>query len=346
MARRQAPPPSFCFNSADFPFGAPWRGAIGVFFDLLRFDRRLTVHGADLSEIAFLPPVARWHPVWLWRQRLIPRRCGGGQGGAAGATGGQVDAAGGAGGAGGEIEGGAGDAGGAHPSDGAGGRGGCAGILSFADPNVERAAIQVLDAGPLLAEHARHFDSLRIQFTPSEPLKSLSGLECFTGLRRLDIAGPDLPSWGLVDLSPLAAEGPDSHRVYFDPAFGRDFGPWPHVLDLSPIAKLTGLRTVRFDINSVQDITAIGSLNVVSLFLYSDTLSDLSPLAKVTELGTAFIRGKAIKDVAPLAAALKKQGVRLLLTNTSVSDISSFAALADIRSVGLNDNLIKKSRRS
>ena len=266
----------------------------------------------------------------------------GGQGGAAGATGDHVDAAGGAGGAGGEIEGGAGDAGGAPPSDGSGGSGGCAGILSFADPNVERAALQVLDAGPLLEEHARHFDYLHIKFTPSEPLKSLSGLECFTGLRRLDISGPDLPSWGLVDLSPIAAlKDLNFIDFHFDPAFGRDFGPWPHVLDLSPIAKLTGLRTVRFDINAVQDITAIGSLNVITLFLHSDTLSDLSPLAKVPELGSALIRGKAIRDVAPLAAALKKQGVRLVLINTSVSDISSFATLADIRGMSMNDNLIQ-----
>ena len=264
----------------------------------------------------------------------------GGQGGTS-SGGGPSHEAGPAGGNGGA--GGSGNSGGARPTDASDGGGGCAGIVSFVDPNVERAAVQFFDAGPVLAEHARHVDVLRINFTPTEPLTSLRGLECFTGMRRLDITGPDLPSWGLLDLSPLAAmTSLEWLDLYFDPPFGRDFGPWPHVLDLSPLAKLDTLRTLRLDINAVQNITALASLNFVSLFLYSETLSDLSPLAKVTGLQTAFVRGKSITDVAPLAAALTAAGGRVLILNTSISDISSLAALTSVRSLGLNDNLIRE----
>src|SRR5688500_14293615 len=102
-------------------------------------------------------------------------------GGAAGEGGGGRDGA-----------GGSGNSGGASPTDGAGA---CAGFVSFGDPSVERAAVRFFDAGPVLAEHARHVDFLQVNFTPTEPLTSLRGLECFTGLRRLNIRGPDLPSW-------------------------------------------------------------------------------------------------------------------------------------------------------
>ena len=257
---------------------------------------------------------------------------GGGRGGAGGAG---VDEDGGR-----DNTGGAGNSGGGSPTDGGGG---CAGYLSFVDPNVERAVVQFFDAGPVLAEHARHVDVLRINFTPTGPLTSLKGLECFTGMRRLDITGPDLPSWGLLDLSPLAAmTSLEWLDLYFDPPFGRDFGPWPHVLDLSPIAKLDTLQTLRLDINAVQDITALASLNFSSLFLYSETLSDLSPLTKITGLQTAFVRGKSITDVGPLAAALTAAGGRVLIMNTSISDISSFAALTRVRSLGLSNNLIRE----
>jgi hypothetical protein len=276
-----------------------------------------------------------------------------------GATGGQSGAgsggappdeggvAGGAGGAGGELDGapagagGSGNAGGANPTDAGGGNAGCAGIVSFADPNVERAAVESFDGGPVLAANAQHLDFMRIQFTPAEPLTSLKGLECFTGLTRLDISGPDLPSWGLLELAPLASmtslQWLDFH---FDPAFGRDFGPWPHVLDLSPIGKLSTLSVVRFDINAVQDITVLGSLTFQTLFLYSETLSDLSPLAKVTGVESALVRGKSITDVAPLATALSAAGAKVLITKTSISDVSPLAALTNVRGLSLPDNLI------
>jgi len=194
---------------------------------------------------------------------------------------------------------------------------------------------------PVLAANAAHVESLRISFTPTEPLTSLSGLECFTGLSRLDITGPDLPSWGLLDLSPLRSLTSLVWLDLFrDINFGRDLGPWTHVLDLSPVAQLSTLNTVRFDINAVQDITALASLNVTSLLLSSETLSDLSPLAKVTTLQAALVRGKSITDVAPLAAALKSSQSKVAISNTSISDIAPLAALTSIRALSLNDNLI------
>jgi hypothetical protein len=169
--------------------------------------------------------------------------------------------------------GGSGNAGGASPTDGSGG---CAGIVSFGDANVERAVVAALEGRPVLASNIANLRALVIKFTPTEPLTSIKGLECFTGLDRLDIMGPDLPSLGLLDLSPLAPlRNLGWFDLYFDPDFGRDFGPWPHVLDLSPLAKLISLNLARFDVNAVQDITALGSLTMSSLVLYSDTLSDL-----------------------------------------------------------------------
>jgi len=255
--------------------------------------------------------------------------------------------AGGAGGAGGDIDGapggagGSGNSGGANPTDAGGGNAGCAGIVSFADPNVERAAIEFFDGGPVLAESAQHVNVLRIRFTPAEPLTSLKGLECFTGLTRLDIRGPDLPSWGLLDLSPLASmTSLLSLEFHPDDSFGRDFGPWPHVLDLSPIGKLSTINLVRFEINAIQDITVLGSLPLETLFLYSETLSDLSPLAKVTGLGAALVRGKSITDVAPLAAALRSAGAKVSITETSISNVSPLAALTNVGVLDLHDNLI------
>jgi hypothetical protein len=263
-------------------------------------------------------------------------------------SGGQGGTAGGAGGAGGEIDGaadeagGAGNSGGANPTDTGGGNGGCAGVVSFADPNVERAVIQNLDGGPVLAENALSVNFLRIRFSPTEPLTSLKGLECFTRLGRLDISGPDLPSWGLLDLAPLAGLfGLQWLDFHFDPDFGRDFGPWPHVLDLSPIGKLPSLNVVRFDINAVQDVTVLGTMTIPNLMLYSDTLSDLSPLATVRGVETALIRGKSITDAAPLATAFASGTMRVGILNTSISDVSPLGALTRVLGLNLSFNLIR-----
>jgi Leucine-rich repeat (LRR) protein len=52
------------------------------------------------------------------------------------------------------------------------------------------------------------------------------------------------------------------------------------------------------------------------------------------------VRGKAITDIAPLAAALRPAGVRASISKTSVSDISAFAAATGLNALFVSDNLI------
>jgi hypothetical protein len=264
----------------------------------------------------------------------------GGSGGAAGAGDGTGGATGGSAGNSGSA--GSGNSGGTGSSDADGATPTCMGTVIFADANLERAAQQALGVtGPISVDAAKSVTSLLVRFTVAEPLISLRGIECFTGLIAFNADGPDIPSLGSLDLSPLAAiTGLSLIDIHFNTSQPRDNGPRTVFLDFSPLANHPGLKGLRFDINAVKDITPWSTLRLQTLQLWSEPLTDLSPLRQVTTLTRVLVRGKGITDIAPLAAAMVATPSSMI-TDTSVEDVSSLAALTSVQTFSLARNRIR-----
>jgi internalin A len=191
---------------------------------------------------------------------------------------------------------------------------------------------------------AASLDFLAIPFSETAPLTSLKGIECFTGLTRLDIGGPDIPSLGSVDLTPVASITGlttfDIHRDEYDADAGYASAPRTVFLDLTPLAYHPALKGVRLEINAVKDITALGTLSLSVLTVGSQFVTDISPIGKLTGLGRVLLRGKGITDLSPLASVLPTWKGGIQITDTSAIDISSLAGFTGVSGLGLDHNLI------
>ena len=145
-------------------------------------------------------------------------------------------------------------------------------------------------------------------------IRSLAGLQWFTGLETLSIAG----NRGLRNLSPL-----DSL-----PALQTLDFCWCDVRDVSPLQNLVSLRTLIFGWgNRVENLDALhGLVNLEAIDAKDAGIMDVSGLANLPKLFEVQLCNNEITDVTPFATL---PGLRLLLLKENpITDFSPLNSIA------------------
>ena len=105
--------------------------------------------------------------------------------------------------------------------------------------------------------------------------------------------------------------------------------------DLSPLAALTKLSSLRASVNKVHDVSVLSKLvQLDRLDLGRTQVSDLTPLASLTNLTELQLDSTPIEDVSPLANLTKLE--RLSLRQTRVKDISSLKPLKALKQIDIS----------
>ena len=111
------------------------------------------------------------------------------------------------------------------------------------------------------------------------------------------------------------------------------------ISDVSPLAALTQLTTLRLGSTAVSDVSPLASLTQLRVLTLWDTaISDVSPLANLTQLTRLELVGTAVSDVSPLANLTQLTSLRL--DGTAVSDVSPLAALTQLTWLSLSSTAV------
>ena len=111
------------------------------------------------------------------------------------------------------------------------------------------------------------------------------------------------------------------------------------IVDVSPLAALTGLERLDLSENQIVDVGPLAALtNLKGLGLRVNAIVDVGPLATLTNLEGLELGDNAIVDVGPLAALTNLKG--LGLGDNAVVDVGPLAALTNLRGLDLRVNAI------
>ncbi|MBL6922874.1 MAG: leucine-rich repeat domain-containing protein [Akkermansiaceae bacterium] len=107
--------------------------------------------------------------------------------------------------------------------------------------------------------------------------------------------------------------------------------------DITPLAKLTKIRSLILDYNEISDLTPLaGLVELEKLHLGSNQITDLSPLANLKKLKFVPLFRNQISDLGPIANWF--QAEHLALYCNPVSDLRPLHGLANLRKVKLQGN--------
>ena len=188
-------------------------------------------------------------------------------------------------------------------------------------------------------------DSLtNLKSASNKAIHSLSGLEHFTALRRLELDNNQV-----VDLTPLASltnlrrlSLRNNQLVDASPLSALTNLEWlslrnNQLIDASPLSALTNLEWLSLRNNQLVDVSPLASLaNLQSLKLDNNQLVDASPLSALTNLQTLLLRENQLVDVSPLSALTN---LRLLyLGHNQLVDVSPLSALTNLQWLFLDNN--------
>ena len=205
----------------------------------------------------------------------------------------------------------------------------------------------------------------------SKGIHSLSGLEHFTALQRLELYDNRI-----ADISPLAqlknltvlnlgynhriaditplAQLENLNTLWLGNNRIADLSPLARLKNLntlylgfnqmrnrlSPLAQLENLTVLNLRYNRIADITPLAQLeNLNTLYLFSNQIADITPLAQLENLNTLWLGNNRIADLSPLAR-LKNLTV-LNLRNNRITDITPLAQLENLNTLWLGNNKIK-----
>lgn len=168
--------------------------------------------------------------------------------------------------------------------------------------------------------------SLTGSYSLTGPFADLTGLEAFTNVRGITIAGISArqastftslaPLAGLTNLTSLHLQSGNARN-------------------LRPLAGLTNLTALTVQRHGVTNTAPLGSLtNLASLNLNNNAISDASRLPRLPNLTTLDLTRNRITNPAPLVGKVDPAKIRTLgLAGNRIADASSLAALGDSRLV-------------
>ena len=111
------------------------------------------------------------------------------------------------------------------------------------------------------------------------------------------------------------------------------------ITDLRGIEFAINLTSLSLWFNTISDISPLSSLkNLTSLSLWFNTISDISPLSSLTNLTSLSLWFNTISDISPLSSLTNLRGLGLRFN--TISDISPLSSLKNLTSLDLGDNTI------
>jgi len=159
-------------------------------------------------------------------------------------------------------------------------------------------------------------------------LTDIGMIKNFTNLRELDLWAclqeKTLPrwmnllgKWGLIDLSTKRS------------------------IDLSPLRKLVGLRSLDLSYSPLKDIKHLeGLVNLEYLYLGNTGVSDISPLKNFRKLKSLNINNNPVSDITYLATMTNLS--KLDISDTLVSDLSPIKNLIDLEELSIVGTHVSK----
>ena len=105
--------------------------------------------------------------------------------------------------------------------------------------------------------------------------------------------------------------------------------------DLSPLAGLTNLQTLRISGTKVTDLTPLSELtSLQSLYVSGTQVSNLTPLSGLTSLQTLDISRMPVTDLTPLSELTSLQ--ELNVSGTKVTDLTPLSGLANLQTLDVS----------
>lgn len=132
----------------------------------------------------------------------------------------------------------------------------------------------------------------------------------------------------IVDLSPLAGYT-NLAELYLD---------GNRISDLSPLEGLSNLKNISLRGNRISDLAPLAGLNLDTLDLGDNWISNISPLSDLTNLTDLALDENRISEISPLSELTNLR--YLWLEFNQISDISPLSGLRRLLSVELHDNMI------
>ena len=175
-------------------------------------------------------------------------------------------------------------------------------------------------------QYATHLEVLKIN---GNPISDLSPLTKLTNLKELNIEWTDVN-----DLSPLAKlEKLQRLDVWNNEST---------IANLLPLANLTNLRHLNVSgSNKLIDITPLANLTkLYSLRLYNNAIADITPLAKLTDLTFLTMERNPVSDLSPLTNLTKLRFLSLA-NHATITDITPLTKLVALERLDLRGNRIK-----
>jgi hypothetical protein len=202
--------------------------------------------------------------------------------------------------------------------------------VDIADPTLEAWVREQTGTatGPIDGEAVAAIDRIEPSSVNLNTITDLGGLECFTGLRVLDMSSPT----DLVDLGPLSgARDLEVLRIQTS-----------RVSDLSPIAGLVHLQELSVPLNPISDLSPVSGLAELRRLALSGTeVADLGPVAQLEALEEIYLQGSPPDSLAPLASltSLRILGIdECEIDDAATSALTGLTALEELR-IGGNPDL-------
>ena len=191
----------------------------------------------------------------------------------------------------------------------------CSDPLTFDDPRLEAAVRKAIHNphGAVAPSDVAELQELFVH--SSEALEELGGIECLSGLRRLDVTS-------LGSFSRWPRQGSRSMAT-----------------DLTPLARLTELEALQLYVRYGTDLTPLAWLpKLRELHLSFDDEGDLRPLARLSNLELLDLSDTPVTDVRPLSglASLKV----LDLSGTPLRDIRPLSELTSLDVLALEHTAV------
>lgn len=108
--------------------------------------------------------------------------------------------------------------------------------------------------------------------------------------------------------------------------------------DISTISKLTKIDSLAASDNKISNIEALSGLNLVSISMSNNQISDISPLKDQTNLGALNLNNNQVEDISSLSKLTNIY--ELFFSNNQISDISAISDMNSLRYINLSGNHI------
>jgi internalin A len=198
--------------------------------------------------------------------------------------------------------------------------------IAFADANLEAYVRQLvgIPTGPIAGAEVSGITYLNIG---NQGVASIEGLQCFTGLTYFQAGAGN----AIVDISPLA----DLTGLTFVGLRSNQ------VSDLGPLSGLTNLTSLDIAVLPITDLSPLAPLtNMVSITMFDDPgITDVTPLAGMTQLEYLYTRNSPLNGTETALAGMTEM-VNLNLTNAGVTDLGFMTGMSKLQSVILRGNQI------